>query len=218
MQNKQAIVGIIIAAVILLGAGGVFLFSKSRAPQTPNNTAVTASPTPAETSLNGTIKDIFASGENKKCDFSVKDEERESEGTVYSSEENANGIFKVTDNGKTSTSYIIKNDDTFYIWGDTLTTGIKMKISLDEMESKLSSDQYKGLNLSQKVSFTCTDWTVDATKFTPPSNIKFTDLGGVMVPSGTVSKTPTGSVSQCSACTALTGEARTACLTQLNCK
>ncbi len=211
MQNKPILIGIAAAIIILLGAGGVFLYSQNKATPTPNNTSATVTPTPENSSLEGSIKDIFQTAGNKKCDFNVKDSKGETKGIFYVSGTKAAGEIQLISSGKTVTTNVIRSGDTFYMWGDSLPTGIKMTVSVDDLAGTLGSGQNSSLNPDQKISFNCTGWTLDSTKFNPPTNIKFTEIS-------TPASPKTTGTSYCSVCNSLSGSAKTACLAQYNCQ
>lgn len=219
VQNKTLLAIVAGVAIILLGAGGIFLYTKSRPLSSPSRTVATVSPTPKETSRTGSLKDIFENAGNKMCTFDVKDTKGETQGTVYNSGTKAYGEISLTTAGKTQKTFVIRDADTFYMWGDSFPTGLKMTLSLDELSSKLSGAQPTGTSTtvapSQNLSFKCSDWVVDSSKFTPPANIKFTDITKMEI---TGSPTGSGNSSQCSICNSLTGSAKATCLTQFNCK
>lgn len=181
MQNKPVLIGIAAAIIILLGVGGIFLYSKNKTVPTPNNTQVTATPTPKTSEIEGSIKDIFLTSGNKQCNFSVSDKESETKGVFYVSGNKTAGEMTTTSKGKDTKTFIIRADDTFYIWGDTAESGVKLKISVDELASQASKFQ-STFNPDQKISYKCASWVVVGTKFTPPTNIKFTDLSSFKLP------------------------------------
>lgn len=212
MQNKTLLTGIAATIIILLGAGGIFLYTKNKTASTPSSTVATVSPTQKEKSSQGSLKDIFSNSGNKMCTFDVKEEKGETKGTIYNSGEKAYGEIQMTSSGKTQKTYVIRNGETFYMWGDSLPTGLKMTLSVDEMANKLSGNNNQpSVTPNQKVEFKCSDWTVDTSKFTPPTNVKFTDMTSAI-------KTTSGSSSECAICNSLTGDAKSACLTQFSCK
>lgn len=218
MQNKTLLIVISAAVIVLLGAGGIFLYSKNKIASTPNKTISSVSPAQKENSSEGSFKDIFSNSGNKMCTFYTKGEKEETKGTVYSSNDKAYGEIQLISSSKTQKTFFIRNGDVFYMWGDSLPTGLKMTVSVDEMVNKMSGNQ-PTFAPNQKVTFKCSDWTVDSKKFTPPADVKFTDLSSMIKKTGATG-TPTttaGSSSQCSICNSLTGAAKTACLTQFSC-
>lgn len=216
MQNKQAIIGIIAAAVILLGAGSVYLLNKNKS-ETQPSTSTKTEQTAKTTSQSGSLKDIFANGGNKKCTFSTKTETSETLGTFYVSGTNTRGSMVATSNGKSTTTNIVRNGDTFYIWGDSLPTGMKITMSVDEMSSKIGQGQTSAINPDAKVDFKCGNWSVDSSLFTPPSSVKFIDASNV-IKGVTGTQTAPSSASQCSLCSSLTGAAKTSCMTSFHCQ
>ncbi|MEK9175927.1 MAG: hypothetical protein AAB520_00630 [Patescibacteria group bacterium] len=225
MRNKQAIIGIVIAVIILVGAAGAFMLNKNKTATQPNSTtsATNTTNTSSNSAMSGSIQDIFRSTENRKCDFNVAGKSGgETQGTIYTSNNKTYGELTTTSNGKSSKMYLIRNGETFYMWGDSLPTGVKLTMSVDEMGSKMSGNaSYGNFDPNQKVDFKCGSWTVDSGKFTLPANVKFMDTGSMMINSTTTpakSSNTTGASSQCSICNSLTGEAKTSCLTSLNCK
>lgn len=217
MQTR--IIGIIAALILVGGIGGYLILHKNTATAPKTTTPIAASPTQAN-SGGMTMAEIFASGQNKKCTFEVAGKTGgKTLGTFYVSGANAYGTFDVTTNGKTQTTYIVRNGDTNYIWGGALPTGIKMKLSVDELSKNTQASQ--SLNIDQNTNFNCSGWTVDNSLFTPPANVKFTDVGAMMGPStlpSSGSSTEQQHTYQCAACNALTGENKTSCLTIYKCQ
>lgn len=222
MQNKQAIFGIIAAAVILFGAIGVFLYSQKNQKSEPNTTAVTQSPK-EEISMASDLTSILKSGKTQKCTFSYTDEEENTTtGSAYISGKQMRTDVKSTASGKESTIYVLRNGDDNYIWGSDFpnNTGMKMTLSIDEYVSNENSKKYFDPNM--KADYKCSAWTVDASLFTPPANVKFQDISAMM--QGVmekVSKSPTGTAgsdsSECTICNSLSGDAKNACLKQFGC-
>lgn len=221
MQNKTLLAGIAAAIIILLGAGGIFLYTKNKSNPTPNSTVAKVSPTPKENNSSGSLKDIFTNSGNKVCTFDVNSEEGKTKGTIYNSGTKSYGEIQITSDKKTQKTFFIRNNDTFYMWGDAFSTGLKMTLSVDEMASKLSSAQ-PTTTPSQKINFKCNNWTVDSSKFTPPTNVKFTDMTSFVNPTGVTGSPTSGNKTttpdECSICSSLSGSAQSACLAQFNCK
>lgn len=218
MQNKQVIVGIVVAAIIILGAGGVFLLNKNKPSTSPTSTTSASSKTNHENSMaSNTIQDLLSGGKSQKCSFDTKTSSGENKGTVYVSSDKAYATFNLTTSGKTTTSYFIRSGDTFYMWGGSLPTGIKITMSLADMTKNTSQYASSGFNPTAKVDYSCSEWSADQSLFTPPTNVKFIDAGSMVIPSGTV-KTPAGSASQCNICNSLTGNAKSTCLNSFHCQ
>lgn len=215
MQNKQAVVGIVAAVLILIGAGAVFTLDKSKTASQPASIAKSVSPTPNNNM--STVAGIFKSTKNQKCDFDTKTANSEVKGTVYVSGDNSYGEFANTANSKTQTMSLIRNDNTFYVWGDALPQGIKMTMSVDDLGQKLSGSQYGNFDPNQKTDIKCVGWTPDVSKFVAPTTVKFLDLTGVSATGAKTSGTQSPS-DQCSLCNSMTGNAKATCLSSFSCK
>lgn len=221
-MTKQAIIAVVVAVVIVLGAGGAFLYSKNKPASQPNSTTATQSAN-EESSMSSDLTSILKSGKTQQCSFSYDEQNGNStSGVTYLSSDKMRTDINSTTNGKSSTIYVIRNGDDNYIWGSEFpnNTGMKMTMSIDEYASNTDSKKY--FDPTKKIDYSCSGWTIDSSVFTPPSNVKFQDFSamieGVMK---AVSKTPTGAQGnseQCNICNSLTGDAKTTCRTQLNCK
>ncbi len=223
MQNKQALIGIVAAAIILLGAGGVFLYSKNKPAAEPSSTTSATEQTKTESSMSDSLSSLLKSGKTQQCTFSYTDPNGDStQGVAYITAEKIRTDLTINSNGKESNVYVVRNGDDNFIWGSEFpnNTGLKMTLSIEDYESNTDSKEY--FDPTRKVDYDCSGWTPDSTKFTPPANIKFQDLSAMMQnlikttvkPSGAAT---TPSASNCSVCNSLTGDAKNVCLQQLGC-
>jgi hypothetical protein len=230
-MSRQAIIAVVVAAIIILGAGAAFLYSQNKKTAQPATTAAVTSPEPTKNLAAMTLLDILNNKESAKCTFSYSGENGESSGTIYVAQQNARGNFDVVVKGKKTTSNMIKSGDTIYFWGNEMPMGVKMNIPVEELASKMQdNEQLKSvIDPNQKIDYKCTAWTVDNSLFTPPTNIKFISMEGIVpTTSKTTTKNPSqapkvtgetsGNSEKCAICNQLTGEAKTTCLTQLNCQ
>lgn len=222
VQNKQALIGIAAAFIILLGAGGVFLYSQNKPKSEPNSTTATEN-VEEESNTESDLSSILKSGKTQQCNFSYDGiNGATTTGIAYLSGDKMRTDVSTMTNGKSSTVYVIRNGDNNFIWGTDFpnNTGMKMTLSIDEYTKNENSKKY--FDPSMKTDYKCESWTVDSSVFTPPSNVKFQDLSQMM--QGiikAISKTPsggtTGASSECSICNSLTGDAKTACMKQFSC-
>lgn len=167
------IVGVVVAIIFLFVAGGLYLSQNK--PVTKTNT----SPTPTKTENKSTsLMDLLTLNKPQRCTFSTKTADTLTEGTVYISEKKIRQDFKSTTKGKVEEMSMIITNNTSYIWGTSLPTGIKMTLSLDEVAKNTQASQY--VNPNAKVAYNCMPWNTDASLFTPPANIKFTDISSIM--------------------------------------
>lgn len=192
-RQNQIIAAVAAVLIILLGVGGYFFLGKNQTKSVTTQTANTQKATNSgSTAMQSSITDLFTGTATKQCTFDTKSQTGgETKGTVYVADGKAYGDFAITSNGKTSGMFLIRNGSTFYIWGDSLPSGMKMTMDVNEMATKMQGGQYSSFNPSAKVDVNCTNWSVDESKFTPPSNVKFIDAGAMM-PKTTTSPTTSG--------------------------
>jgi hypothetical protein len=215
MQNKQSVVGLIAAAVIIVGAGMVYLYDKAKPAPQPNKT-VSVKVTPGKSTVAGTIVDVLKTTDNKKCAFTTQNKTK---GTFYLTSEKAYGTLIATNSGSADTTYVIKDQNNFYIWGSSLPTGIRISMSLSDISKNLHSNPYaSSFDVNQKVDYSCSSWTPDQSLFNPPTNIKFTNIGATTLPTGTLLPKSTNPSSQCSLCSSLSGQAKNTCIASFHCQ
>lgn len=178
LKQKQLMVAAVVVILLILGLGGFFLFSK-QSPSTQNQTSNAT--TGDKKSAMGSIVDLIKGGSNVMCNFNTTDDENgyTNTGTIYISSGNMRGDFVTTKEGKATNMSMIRNGNDNYIWGDEMETGIKMTISTEDLTEE-TNENSKYVDLNQKLDYKCNPWGVDQSKFTPPSNIKFTDLSKMM--------------------------------------
>jgi len=224
-MTRQAILAIVVGILILFGGVGAFLYSKNKPADTTSNATVSTEITDdSNGNLQGTIKDILSSGDTSTCTFSTSGPTSDTAGTVYVSEDKARGNFVTTIDGKNTNSHLLRDGDTFYVWGDGIPTGMKMTMSIDQMTSAIENDStYSSIDPNMNVEYKCDSWTEDPTVFTPPSNIKFTSMDSLMqmglskAPTGAQSNPPGAASNECAICNSLSGQAKTACQEQFSC-
>lgn len=180
LKQKQLMVAIAVTILLLLGVGGYFLFSKNQTVPAQNQTSNTTSGQQGSSVMNSLV-DLLASEENVTCNFDVPSDENgnSSKGTVYISNGNMRGDFQTTMNGKVTNMSMIRKGNDNYVWGDAMTTGIKMTLSPEDLKGE-TNEASKYVDLNKKVDYKCNPWGADSSKFTPPSNIKFTDFSAMM--------------------------------------
>ncbi len=239
MSKKLPLI-LLIAAIILIG--GVAVFAKSRMvgpamPPAANQVGKgeTAQDLGDDEMVSGSLQELIKLGKNYTCSFNYSHEDGSAtEGTVYisdsgqkvggnfytqfSAEQQAQGM-------KNADAHIIRDPEYTYFWSAQEKTGMKMKTdpaddSLFKPGTADKSDQ-QALDDQAKYDFKCKKWSPDAAKFTPPSDIQFTDLSGMM-PAATGPSTSPGADSgmkiDCSVCNqAPEGESRQSCIQALKC-
>ena len=183
--------------------------------KTPSSTQVTQTDKPAssQSSLKS-LKDLIASGQAQKCTFKDKSAAVDVEGTTYIANGKMRGDFNSAIGENNIMMHMIVIDKTNYTWMDGQTTGYKMVFDPANMEAPTGTQQ--SVDVNKLIDYNCSNWTVDSSVFTPPSNVKFSEFGAVTAPTGSTG-TKTIPQNQCAACDYLSGDAKTQCRTQLNC-
>lgn len=198
------IIGIVAAIILLLGAGGAYFLSQNKTATNTNQ-----SPTPTTTkNKTSSLLDLLNLGKNQRCSFKTTASGNQTEGTIYIAEGKMRGDFKTTVEGKQQEMSMIRDGDMNYIWGASLKEGIKMKVSLDELSKNEQAGQF--INPDDKLDYNCMPWATDSSLFSPPSNVKFTDMSSLIIPKTTGVKTNTLPSSYCDQLTDQT--AKDACL------
>ena len=201
------VIGVITALIILLLAGGAYFLSQNKSSIKTNQ-----SPTPTKAeSKSSSLLNLLTLGGNQRCSFKSSDTKTVTEGTVYISGGKIRSDFKTTVEGKVQEMSMIRDGDMNYIWGPSLPTGIKMKISLDELSKNQQAGQF--INSNDKLNYNCLPWTTDASLFTPPANVKFSELPSALIPKTTGTQTKTDTKNPSSYCDQLTdATAKAACV------
>jgi len=154
--------------------------------------------------------ELMKLGENYTCTFSDSSEGTAVSGTVYvAGKDNKFRTDYVTTIAEseisgsgasaeaiTQTGSMISDGEYSYIWDSASDQGIKMKFNpadeekMKEYEAygeelmkdlpKSESDDSSPFDQSQEMNYDCNRWTVDSSKFTPPSDIVFMDFSEQM--------------------------------------
>lgn len=208
LKNKGLVVAIAVLILALLGGVAYMKFAKSStAPQ--QSPTVQEQPKASPSGVTGTLKSLF--GKNQSCTITYPN--NGGSGTIYVSGKKFRGDFTVKIAGEKEVKSQVLSDGVYtYVWSSESPTGIKMKI---DVTSPTASAQTGNFNLDQEVGLNCSPLVVvDASKFTIPTNIQFTDLSSMIQPKATSGTTQTQTASPCDQIADPTGKA--ACLKALN--
>jgi hypothetical protein len=196
MKNKKVLV-VVATLALIVGIYGAYRIVKHFRPvqtQTQNPVAKT-------------LKDLLAQGIAQKCTFD--------QGTVYVAGGKVRADFGVTADSKTTKSHMIVDGDTSYIWTEDSATGYKMTTNPNASPEAAPTAAPGALDVNKEADYVCGAWVTDASYFTLPKNIAFTDLSSMMNPSAAPA---TGNSQQCSYCDTLSGDAKASCLSALKCQ
>jgi len=175
MQIKT-LIGVVVAIVVV--GGGIWYVSTNKA-EAPVDGMPAASEDTAEGS--GTLAELMKRAGSYKCTVEMKpteaNENTASSGTVYVADGKMRGDFTTVVaalGGKIVESYMISTDGYVYTWSNLLPQGMKMQISTSG-----DTATQGGMDASAAVDYHCAPWNVEASRFTVPTNVKFTTVGGV---------------------------------------
>ena len=211
MMSRQ--IQLIIAAVIvviLILAGAFYVLGKSKKAQTETPAGQAMEAPSSEQS--GTIKSLLSMGKNVACDVSYDMDQNKTSGKVYVSGGKMSGDFSITTaDGKTMDTHMLQDETYIYSWSSAFVQGTKMKVEAAASPAVAPSGQPASLNVDQQVQYKCSPWGVDASKFTPPTNVQFMDLSTITKMPGQAQ--PTTQKSDSSPCDAITDpQAKAACI------
>lgn len=178
-QNKIALIAAAVAIVVAIAVGAFFVMNK-KSPQAPQQTDTRSDTKPQtdESMTKGSIKSLLSMGKNVTCTIKYPMGEQSTEGTVYVSGKNMRGDFSFVSSGKSMDSHVIQDGTYMYSWSSASAQGVKMK--MEDVDSVKASPSSQAVDLDKEVDYKCSSWGVDNSKFTPPADIKFVDIGQSM--------------------------------------
>lgn len=195
MINKTGFSLVIISAVLLSAC-------TAKAPVDTENQAGEDSTT-QEQSQSSSLRDLIALGKNQKCvvTTSTTNEEgvkTDTVGTIYIAGKKMAQEVSVTSSDKKTPNVnmnMISDGEFMYSWTPgSKNQGMKIKIT-DPSDGGVqnTNGQQGSVDFDNKVDMKCSGWMVDNSKFTIPTDVKFTDLSEMMKNIPTVpANIPTG--------------------------
>lgn len=131
----------------------------------------------------GSFEDLLGMGRNLTCDFSYVAEDTNGAvaGTVRVSGERMRGDFEMEQAGETYYSHMIQDGEMIYTWSESPMGDFAIAMSVEEGEAASTADagetEYsRPVDMSNDVDYDCRAWNVDASVFTPPSDIEFMSM------------------------------------------
>ncbi len=174
-MNNKVIIGIVIAVLVIVGGAAAYYVAYGQ----PETQQATSSSTEHK-ATNASLSELLEEGEPRKCTYSGSNEGYEYSGTAYfSSDKQMRNDYKSEREGKTRDGSMIISDGTQYFWSNETKKGFKTAIKSDESQ-QTSSDTSENVDTDARFSFHCSSWTVDESKFTPPSDVTIQDLSQIM--------------------------------------
>jgi hypothetical protein len=184
MQKKlPIIVGVLLLLLVLVGGGMFLLSNKSATPGTQTQTNQNSPKSEGKietTSVSGTIKDLLAGGKTQTCTITYPN--NAGTGTIYLADKKMSGNFTIREfNGKQITGNMVSDGTYMYTWSTDANMGIKMNLAETQKQVQSTTNgQNSSVDINQKVDMKCSSWNVDNSKFTVPTNIKFTDMTNLL--------------------------------------
>lgn len=174
-KNKPLI---IIAAILVLVAGGYFLVSGQREQSVGTDSpGVTSEEKTVAEKFTGTLKEAVALGVGMKCTYTVEGNEYEG----YVKGENYRGRMKNADG---QVGEVIMKNNCMWSWSEDEGQGVKT--CFEVADSDVAEEDGESVSLwdqqgsAPNISYTCIPYAVTDSQFTPPSNIQFMDLDSMM--------------------------------------
>lgn len=167
-NNKTLLIAGVVILILVLAGVGYYVFGKSDK-NSGNKTNTSATTDSSSGSSKSSIKDLIFKRKNVTC--SVKYPDGSGSGTVYVSDKKFYGEFTTITDGKTTKGYVMQDGNYSYIWSDDSDQGFKVKLT-DEDKANAPS----AVDLEEEGDTNCSNWSVDNSKFTAPSNITFLDF------------------------------------------
>lgn len=178
-MDTKAIIGLV-AAVVVIGGGAWYFSSVGKTGDSVEQQADTME----ESKGMGTFAELMTRAGSWKCTVKTDIEEAPSEGVAYISDGRIRADFtsKIQSmGGKEVTSSMIQTGGFIYTWSDMMPQGMKMPIPEDVPDASPSP---AGFDYSSSVDYDCGFWMTDESKFAPPADITFMELGANGMPQG----------------------------------
>jgi len=179
------IIWALVVAVIVIAAGtwyvtssgldGTSLTSDQNATSTGANSTTDASGKvmsgAGTTSGSASIGSLLALGKNLQCSVTLSTEGAQTEGVIYlSSGGKMRGDFSTATDGNVVNAATINDGVYVYSWTNLSKQGFKTTVA---SSGTTGASSHGGVDNSTALKYSCKPWSLDASKFVPPTNIKF---------------------------------------------
>ena len=172
-----------VAAVVVIVGAGVWYFagSGSATPSTTGDQSATNTDSsdassqtvsgPGTTSGSGSIGSLLALDQNLQCNVTLSTDGAQTEGMIYlSAGGKMHGDFSTTQDNNTINATTINDGTYVYSWSNLSTQGYKDTVAAS---ATTGASTHGGIDDSTAVNYSCKVWSLDSSKFVPPSNITF---------------------------------------------
>ncbi len=131
--------------------------------------------------ITASLKSLFDSGKSQKCAWENKTDEGKISGVIYFK---GDKFYQETTLADGKRMYAISDGANMYSYFDGTNTGFKVAMDFgaikDTAENLSGETKDMAPDFEKNMDFKCAAWAVDESKFTPPANITFTDLSGML--------------------------------------
>lgn len=166
--------GVVIVVIVAIA---LFTILK-KSPQSSQIPIVSQEATTSAQATKGSIKSLLTAGKSVSCTINYSTDVSVSKGKIYVSGNKVYGEFKVLGaDGEEIQSYMIQDGENGYSWSGASLAGTKFKID-PAASPTVQSDQSVDINRDSDMD--CSSWSVDNSKFVPPTNVQFTDVSEVL--------------------------------------
>ena len=193
-MSTNTIIGIVIAAVIVIGGGYLVLsggYSMSPTEQArvgdqngdgKPDTDVSdtgTQPKMATGAFTGSWAALASRGGNYKCDINHGGTKDATTGTVYISGTSMRGDFNSSTSAGTVASHMLKLGDTIYVWSSAYSQGFMMKATA-MTGNGATATKGQGVSADQSYDWNCAATGTEASMFAKPTGIDFIDTAAMM--------------------------------------
>ncbi len=152
--------------------------------------STTVTPASEVKSFTGTMRDLLAMGRPQTCEWNDKT----SHGVTYMDGKHMRVDAISVDDGVSHTVSTINDGTWMYTWDTATKRGQKMSVAtMERLAQKGAAEAQKMTEnapkkeerdvedvLAMEGNYTCKRWSVDASLFTPPSDVVFEDMGAML--------------------------------------
>jgi hypothetical protein len=185
--SQKFILPLILLSILIIAGAGAYMFLAKNTSEKQDSKAVVAEtvPSPTTGTVISSIKEALAGSQSIRCDFT---DETGRQTTSYLKSGSVRTDYTGADPDDSGS--MLMKDETLYIWNGK--EGTKMAFDMQAMMNKAgsiaptatkkssTSDQEEFLSTLEKYKESCKPATVDDALFTPPADVKFTDLSSMM--------------------------------------
>lgn len=189
-----------LAVLIIVAGGGIYIATKDKDNANNVTTQSTSQNTQTTAKTSTSIKGLLAQNKNLKCTFNATEPDgSKSSGTAYIAGQRMRGNFRVQPAGEAEQKGNLLRDDSYqYIWSDDSKTGLKIANSSTESTSSEQQSEQNNQTIDQdkNYDFECSEWTVDESQFTVPTDVTFTDYSAQIKQSQEAQQNMSGACAQ----------------------